>query len=202
MILRNTRPLLLYALLASFLGSTYATIGAPSCVAFQSGSNTFPVVSNGQAAPVFISPDDWPGVQRAAGDFVADIHRVTGVQPSLKNLTVSAKSPVPKGSLPVFVGTLGHSALIDSIVNATGLDVSGVQGQWEAFVSKEVQNPVPGVDRGYVIVGADKRGTIYALYEHSEQFGSSYFPFFVTVKSQNIRFRFNVTSDDILIPSL
>ncbi|KAF9450530.1 glycoside hydrolase family 115 protein [Macrolepiota fuliginosa MF-IS2] len=175
MVLQSTKPLiLLSALFASFWGSAYAAIGAPSCVTFQSANGTFPIVSQKRASPVFISPDDWPGVQRAAGDFVADVERVTGIRPTLTNLTLSSNSSsIPKNSLPVFVGTLGKSALIDSIVNSTGLDVSGVRGQWEAFVSKEVQNPVPGVDRGYVIVGADKRGTIYALYEHSEQFGVS-----------------------------
>lgn len=173
MVLRSVRALsLLSALLVSF-GSAHGSIGAPPCVAFQSSRNTFPVVSGQRAAPVFVSPDDWPGVQRAAGDFVADIQKVTGVKPTLTNLTLSVNSTVPKGSLPIFVGTLGRSALIDSIVNSTGLDVSGVRGAWEAFVSKEVQNPVPSVERGYVIVGADKRGTIYALYEHSEQFGVS-----------------------------
>ena len=171
MVLRSVRALsLLSALLVSF-GSAHGSIGAPPCVAFQSSRNTFPVVSGQRAAPVFVSPDDWPGVQRAAGDFVADIQKVTGVKPTLTNLTLSVNSTVPKGSLPIFVGTLGRSALIDSIVNSTGLDVSGVRGAWEAFVSKVVQNPVPSVERGYVIVGADKRGTIYALYEHSEQFG-------------------------------
>ena len=148
-----------------------ASIGAPSCVTFQPSRDTFPVISGQQAAPVFVSPDDWLGVQRAADDFVADIQRVTGIKPTLANLTISMNSTVPKGSLPIFVGTLGHSALIDSIVNSTGLDVSGVRGVWEAFVSKEVQNPMPSVERGYVIAGADKRGTIYALYEHSQQSG-------------------------------
>lgn len=172
MVLQSAKSfLLLSAFFASFWGRAYAVIGAPSCVTFQSAANTFPIVSQKRAAPIFVSPDDWPGVQRAAGDFVADIERVTGVRPTLANFTLSSNSSRPRGSLPVFVGTLGRSALIDSIVNSTGLDVSGVRGQWEAFVSKEVKNPVPGVDRGYVIVGADKRGTIYALYEHSEQFG-------------------------------
>lgn len=166
------RFFLLSTLLASFWDGAYAAIGAPSCVTFQSAADTLPIVNQKRAAPVFVSPDDWPGVQRAAGDFVADIERVTGVRPALANLTVSANSAsVSKGSLPVFVGTLGRSALIDSIVNSTGLDVSSINGQWEAFLSKEVNNPVPGVEKGYVIIGADKRGTIFALYEHSEQFG-------------------------------
>jgi hypothetical protein len=178
MVLQRAKSLFLCStFLASFLDVVHAVVGAPSCVAFQSASGTFSIVSHSQAAPVFVSPDDWPGVQRAAGDFVADIQRVTGAKPALANLTVSGKSSSTSNlkvghALPVFVGTLGRSALIDSIVNSTGLDVSGVRGQWEAYLSMEVKNPIPGVDSGYVIIGADKRGTIFALYEHSEQFGA------------------------------
>ena len=46
-----------------------------------------------------------------------------------------------------------------------------MQGQWEAFMAKEVKNPLPGIQSAYVIIGADKRGTIFAMYDHSEQFG-------------------------------
>jgi hypothetical protein len=53
------------------------------------------------------------------------------------------------------------------------LDVSSIRGQWESFLSRRVENPLPGVSSAYVIIGADKRGTIYALYDHSEQFGKS-----------------------------
>ena len=53
------------------------------------------------------------------------------------------------------------------------LDVSSIQGKWEAFMAKEVANPLPGVQSAYVVIGADKRGTIFALYDHSEQFGAS-----------------------------
>jgi hypothetical protein len=182
MVLQRAKSVfLLSALLASFWDAVHAVVGAPSCVAFQSASDTFPIVSHNQPAPVFVSPDDWPGVQRAAGDFVADIQRVTGAKPALANLTLSGNSSstsnLRAGALPVFIGTLGRSALIDSIVNSTGLDVSGVRGQWEAYLSREVKNPIPGVDSGYVIVGADKRGTIFALYEHSEQFGEKLISF-------------------------
>jgi hypothetical protein len=36
-----------------------------------------------------------------------------------------------------------------------------------------IQNPLPGVDKAMVIVGADVRGTIYGLYDISEQAGVS-----------------------------
>ncbi|KAI0791027.1 hypothetical protein C8Q75DRAFT_890923 [Abortiporus biennis] len=165
-LLRNT-VCLLWSLLV-FTVDIHA-IGQASCVDFASSSGaTFPIVSNGKATPILLSADEWPGVQRAANDFAADIQRVTGVKPTLSNVTTSAKL-----SNAVVVGTLGKSSLIDQIVNNTKLDVSSIQGQWEAFVAKQVPNPLPGVSSAYVIIGADKRGTIFGLYDHSEQFGVS-----------------------------
>ncbi|KAJ7593713.1 hypothetical protein C8J56DRAFT_419922 [Mycena floridula] len=146
-------------------------IGQQNCVSFKSSSSSFPVVSNGQAAPVFISSDDWPGVQRAASDFVSDIQKVTNVKSTLSNVTSSSSSL--KSTRPIIIGTLGKSSLIDQVVNNTGLDVSGIQGRWESFIRKEVANPLPGVASAYLMIGSDKRGTIYSLYDLSEQFGVS-----------------------------
>ena len=113
-------------------------------------------------------------MQRAAQDFAADIQRVTGAKPALSNVTSSQLTTATKGSSQaIIVGTLGHSSLIDSVIQHAKLNVSGIQGQWEAFIAKEVQNPLPGISSAYVVIGADKRGTIFALYDHSEQFGVS-----------------------------
>ncbi|CAL1698338.1 unnamed protein product [Somion occarium] len=146
-------------------------IGQSTCVAFKTSRSTFPIVSNKKATSILLSPDEWPGVQRTAFDFAADIQRVTGVKPSLTN--VSSSNVAVKSRSAIIVGTLGKSALIDQVVNRTKLDVSSIDGQWEAFIAKQVDNPLPGVDSAYVIIGADKRGTIFALYDHSEQFGVS-----------------------------
>ena len=129
----------------------------------------FPVVSDGQAASILISPEDWPGVHRAAADFAADIQRVSSVLPDVVNSTAGGSAL----ELPIIVGTLGKSALIDAVVNGSQLDVSSLRGGWETFLATEVTDPIPGIDRAYVIVGSDKRGTIYALYDLSEQFGES-----------------------------
>jgi hypothetical protein len=160
---------MLAALLLALLPLRVHAIGQTSCVTFESTDSSFPIVSSGQAAPILLSPDDWPGVQRAASDFASDIERVTGVKPQLANAT---SSDVSNSTRPIIVGTLGKSSLIDAVVNATNLDVSSVAGLWEAFLVKEVENPLPGVDSAYVIVGADKRGTIFAMYDLSEQFGA------------------------------
>ncbi|KAI0324107.1 hypothetical protein GY45DRAFT_1331893 [Cubamyces sp. BRFM 1775] len=157
------------------LASGALAIGQETCVAFKSAPSTFPIVNNRKATPILLSPDEWPGVQRAATDFADDIQRVTGVKPSLRNVTASQNqaSFASFGTSAIIIGTLGKSALIDEVVNRTKLDVSSIQGKWEAFMAKEVANPLPGIKSAYVIIGADKRGTIFAMYDHSEQFGVS-----------------------------
>ncbi|KAI0049026.1 glycoside hydrolase family 115 protein [Auriscalpium vulgare] len=160
------------ALLALTVCGRAAALGQDSCVSFTPSWNSFAVVSKGEAAHVFLSSDEWPGVQIAAADFVADIKKVTGVAPALSNATVSATG-LSSAGLPILIGTLGKSSLIDQVVNNTKLDVSSIEGQWEASLTQIVTNPLPGVTKAYVIIGADKRGTIFALYDHSEQFGVS-----------------------------
>ncbi|THH00581.1 hypothetical protein EW145_g7057 [Phellinidium pouzarii] len=160
--------------LAVFLGSLSAlrnvhAIGQATCVSFNSSPSVFSVVSGGRSAPLFISENEWSGVQRAAADFASDIEKVSGISPTVSNVTSSVKS----SATPIIIGTLGQSSLIEAVVNHTKLDVSSVSGIWEAFMIKEVANPLPGVPKAMVIIGADKRGTIYALYDLSEQFGVS-----------------------------
>ena len=160
-------------LIAALVAATRVTaIGQERCVTFSTSNDSdFTIASGGSAATILLSADEWPGVQRAASDFASDIFAVTGAQPALANTTASAKN-VSENSV-VIVGTLGKSSLIDAVVNSTNLDVSSIDGQWEAFMSAVVEDPLPGVEKAYVIVGADKRGTIFALYDHSEQFGES-----------------------------
>lgn len=151
-----------------------AAIGQDTCVTFESSASTFKIASNGGAAPILLSADEWPGVQRTATDFAFDIQRVTGIKPPVANVTAASSSvaAAARSQPPIIVGTLGKSSLIDQVVNNTKLDVSSIQGQWESFIAQEVANPFPGVKSAYIIIGSDKRGTIFAMYDHSEQFGA------------------------------
>lgn len=152
----------------AFAGSVLA-IGQQTCASFKSGTNTFSVVSGGTAAPIFTSFDDWGGVHRVVADFASDIDAITGKKPSITNATSTVKASSP----PILIGTLGNSSLINAIVNHTNMDVSSIQGKWESFIAKEVQNPLPGLNSAFVIMGSDKRGTIFGVYDLSEQFGQS-----------------------------
>jgi lysophospholipase L1-like esterase len=135
-----------------------------SLMAEPGAAGAFPLVQNGAAAPIAISANDWPGVRRAGGDLQADIERVTGRKPAL--------AAAPHG-LAVIAGTVGHSELIDGLVARGRLNVDAIRGKWEAFIIETVEQPLPGVERALVIAGSDKRGTIYGLYEISQQIGVS-----------------------------
>ncbi|KAG9118302.1 hypothetical protein FRC07_007251, partial [Ceratobasidium sp. 392] len=150
-----------------------AAVSTGGCVSFDSISGGFQVTATGNTQ-IPVAPDEWPGVVRAAEDFAKDLNSVTGKKLSVTNATITAQSKTP-----IIVGTLGHSALISAIVNNTKLDVSSISGKWESFIAQPISNPLPGVSSAYVIMGSDKRGTIYGLYELSEQSGVSPWYWFV-----------------------
>jgi hypothetical protein len=51
--------------------------------------------------------------------------------------------------------------------------VSDIENEWESFVSKVVENPIPGCPKALVIAGSDPRGVIFGIYDISEQIGVS-----------------------------
>ena len=140
---------------------------ADQYVSAQKSAGSFPLVAGGRAATLYASESDWPGVLRAARDVQADIRRVTGQQPALLTTMPQGKQPV------VLIGTVGHSPLIDGLVRAGKLDAKNLAGRWEAFVVQAVDQPMPGVAQALVVAGSDKRGTIYGLYDLSQQMGVS-----------------------------
>ena len=143
-------------------------VAAVAIAAGRSGAQqAFPLVEGGRATPLLVSGGDHAGVVRAVGDLRADVERVTGLAPSVSD---AAGARVP---LAVIVGTIGHSALIDSLVAHGRLDVRDVKGKWESYRREVVSRPLPGVDRALVIAGSDKRGTIYGVYDISSAIGVS-----------------------------
>ena len=138
-------------------------MGGPHYVETSPQPGAFALVEKGAAATVRVDPSDWPGVLRAGHDLQADVDRVTGVTPPWDT---SARRMV-------LIGTVGKSPLIDQLASAGKIDVSGIRGKWESFFLQVVANPLPGVESALVIAGSDKRGTIFGIYDLSEQIGVS-----------------------------
>jgi hypothetical protein len=130
-------------------------------------TDSFPLVAGGKAAALYASEGEWPGVLRTIRDVQADISHVTGQEPAMLTDAPQGRQPV------VLIGTLGHSALIDKLVQGGKLDVGNLAGRWETFVVQTIANPLPGVASALVVAGSDKRGTIYGLYDLSAQMGVS-----------------------------
>jgi hypothetical protein len=144
---------------------TYA-LGQKQYVEFAVTPGALPLVARGVALPILADSQDFPGVLRAARDLQKDIGRVTSREPSFT-------TDDPLRSDVVIVGTLGRNRRIDELASSGKLDVAAVKDHWESFIIQTVSQPWPGVKRALVIAGSDKRGTIFGIYDLSEQIGVS-----------------------------
>ncbi len=141
-------------------------LGQPSYVESISATGSFPLFDT-RPATILVDTNDWPGVLRTANDLAADVQRVTGQKPEMVSELKSA------GKTVVIVGTVGRSSFIDRLAREKKIDVSEIGGKWESFFIQVVPKPLPGIDNALVICGSDKRGTIYGVYDLSEQIGVS-----------------------------
>jgi Glycosyl hydrolase family 115/Gylcosyl hydrolase family 115 C-terminal domain len=128
----------------------------------------FKLVHGARPADILVAPEDFKVVQIAANDLSADVERVTGKRPALRTTAAANLS-----DHAVMVGTLGRSPFVEKLVRDGKLDVIRLRGQWESFLIATVSNPLPGVRMGLVIVGSDRRGTAYGVYELSQAIGVS-----------------------------
>ena len=140
------------------------------------GKSSFPLSSSGRSAPLCISSKDYAGIGRIAKLFQTDIKNVTGAEPELCiDRTPDSKKLARQGSNGgiVLIGTLGKSELIDKLVREKKIDISQIKDKWEMFLVQVVKNPLPDVDSALVVVGSNKRGTIFGMFDISEQIGVS-----------------------------
>lgn len=154
-------------LIFSFFAATSLTQATATWVSETHEEGDFALVARGRASTVVYAKSDYPVVELALADLANDIERVAAVKPTL---TIS---PPAEAERIVLVGTLDHSAPIDQLVAAGKLDVAQLRGAWESFLIATVDNPTPTIKQALVIVGSDRRGTAFGLYEVSQAIGVS-----------------------------
>lgn len=181
------------------LFSAVSALGQKQTISFTASHDAFQLFgshgshgSHESSGQILVSPDDYWGVQKAAGDLAGDFGRVTGTNLSLTAYGAKTAQAVYKWHAPtsdvvyavgpeqqiigplytktkdykdtvIIVGTIGHSTLIDQLIKAKKIDVSKIEGKWESFVSQVVNNPLPGVSKALIIAGADARGSIFGV---------------------------------------
>ncbi len=156
---------LLFLAFALFAQNSFA-LGEMRYVENRPGPGSFALVGP-DAATILVATNDWPGVIRAAHDLQTDVARVTGRTPALLN------DPSAAGKNAVIIGTIGRGGMIDQLIRDKKIEVPEISGKWESYFLQVLPHPLPGIENALVICGSDKRGTIYGIYELSEEIGVS-----------------------------
>ena len=126
----------------------------------------FTLISQSKPVSVIVADNDKKGVLIAVQNLQKDFERVCGKQAQLFN------SPTSDTKQCIIVGSL-ESPYVKQLIKAKKLDEKELKGKVEKYIMTVVSNPLPGVDEALVIAGSDMRGTIYGVYELSEQIGVS-----------------------------
>lgn len=124
----------------------------------------FTLISESKPVSIFVNEGEDQGVRIAAANLSEDFGRVCGTQAEM--------CARPSGERVIIAGTYG-SPMIERLMAQGRLDRTALEGKREKYIMTMVKNPVDGVDEALVIAGSDRRGTIYGIYELSEQIGVS-----------------------------
>ena len=140
-------------LASAALLSAMSMSAAERFVSFQQGDL---LVNGNDKVEIYMDANDCRGVSYAANALVKDIRNVSGSQATI---TSNRKATI-------LVGTIGHSAAIDQLIKQKRINGNLLKGKREKFI-------ITVVDNQLVIAGSDRRGTIYGIYELSQQMGVS-----------------------------
>lgn len=127
------------------------------------------LASQGVAQQMYLDAngEDYDGLRRVAACFQEDVELVSDAALDLVTDVEEIQGT------PVIAGSIGNNQLIDTMIENGKLDVEDIRGKWECYKIELVHNPVEGVEEALVIVGSDKRGTIYGVFHISELMGVS-----------------------------
>ena len=142
--------------------SSLSMSAADQFVSFQQGDL---LINRGNKVEIYMDANDCKGVNYAANALVKDILRVSGSKASLTS-DARLKDKDAAGKPTILVGTIGHSAAIDQLIRQKRINGNLLKGKREKFI-------ITVVDGQLVIAGSDRRGTIYGIYELSQQMGVS-----------------------------
>ena len=114
---------------------------------------------------IYMDTNDCKGVSYAAHALLKDIKSVSGATATLtSDAGFLKKNDTARPA--ILVGTIGHSAAIDQLVKQKRINGNLLKGKREKFI-------ITLIDGQLVIAGSDRRGTIYGIYELSQQMGVS-----------------------------
>lgn len=132
-------------------------------ISFTPADACMELAQEGKAVELAVSPEDHKGVGIAAENLTADFQRVTGQKAVISETATS--------STGIIIGSADQSPLIKKLIKEKKIDGKALEGKHEKFIITTIDHT--DGDKVMVIAGSDKRGTIYGIYELSEQMGVS-----------------------------
>ena len=149
-------------LASAALLSTISMSAADRFVNFKQGDL---LLNANNRVEIYMDTNDCKGVSYAAHALLKDIKSVSGTTVTLTSDAGFLKK-ADTARPAILVGTIGHSAAIDQLVKQKRINGNLLKGKREKFI-------ITLIDGQLVIAGSDRRGTIYGIYELSQQMGIS-----------------------------
>ncbi len=149
-------------LASAALLSTISMSAADRFVNFKQGDL---LLNANNRVKIYMDTNDCKGVSYAAHALLKDIKSVSGATATLTSDAGFLKK-ADTARPAILVGTIGHSAAIDQLVKQKRINGNLLKGKREKFI-------ITLIDGQLVIAGSDRRGTIYGIYELSQQMGVS-----------------------------
>lgn len=120
----------------------------------------FTLIQNNQPISIVIADDEEKGVKIAANTLAEDFRRVCGKASVVSNVIDSNSSQIIAGTI--------NSSIVKKLAKEKKINISDLKGKIEKYLITFVDS-----ENALVIIGSDKRGAIYGIYEISEQIGVS-----------------------------
>ena len=133
--------------LFTMLSVAFVAWAAEPFIVFQPQDNALRITS----AKIIVEKNEHACVQHAVNNLTTDLQNVTG-------------QGRVDGDVTILIGTLGTNKQIDQWVRKGVLP--DLKGKIEKYIIKTIDNQL-------VIAGSDKRGTVFGIYELSQQIGVS-----------------------------
>jgi hypothetical protein len=138
------------------------TTQPPTTYITDDARNGLTVAAAGKTTRIALSELESPAVHHAVEALARDLNDVSGARVDIGPQSEAAR---------IVVGTIGVSRVVDEAISAGVIDVSGLRDadgalRWEGFLIAATEDVL-------YLVGTDRRGTIYAIYDLAESMGVS-----------------------------
>lgn len=143
----------------------------------------FTLMKDGRSAPILVEESAFKGVKTIAMKVAEDMKRVGGCMPALFPSLNEAAVNTYEGRVILFA-TEGKSSLLEELKTRGILNTHNIQGKREVYGIHLVNQPWEGIDSALIIIGSDKRGTIYGMFHLSELLGVSPLHYFGDVRPE------------------